>query len=247
MSGSSQQRTESNDWLQYYPEVQSAGSLRAVVLDTMANLGSPFLPTDSTDWFPKTYARVEAANRFVQVYVAALERLFLMEFWSKGVCLASGNCPDIRQTASAIHQWLSDVKLRVSGLSKDFIWVVPKEGAEAFEEGQEVDWRWEQLVNDEARLPEFRTLVRRAAAEPRLRELFPYSSMHTLCFSRCTGYPFTRDTPSITPIGNGNYRVSDGNDRELGLGDIDLAVRIAVDNLPPGCGPAKPGTAGNEA
>ncbi|MFJ7258127.1 DUF6193 family natural product biosynthesis protein [Streptomyces sp. NPDC098085] len=51
-------------------------------------------------------------------------------------------------------------------------------------------------------------LRRRAAyAEPRLRVLLPFTSHGTLMFSRCTGFPFSRDVSAIHPLGGGQYAV----------------------------------------
>ncbi|MGW1803326.1 DUF6193 family natural product biosynthesis protein [Streptomyces sp. NPDC001984] len=50
-------------------------------------------------------------------------------------------------------------------------------------------------------------MIRAAHAEPRLRVLFPVTSHGTLMFSRCTGFPFSRDLSAIHPLGGGRYAV----------------------------------------
>jgi hypothetical protein len=236
--------SSSDDYQAFYPEVRDAGSLRTAFLHALKKLGSPFVP-DAVEWFPVAYTRVAGSGRASQIYLAASNRLFLPDFWSKGVCLGCGECSDLDETALAIHRWLSQGP-SIFELSNSFVWVKPKAGAEAYELGHEVDWKWECLIQDADSTPDFRVLAARTAVEPRLRELFPYTSMGTLCFSRRTDYPFTRDTPSITPIGNGQYQVADGNGKKLGRGDVEGAIQLAVTHLPLNCGPAKAGTADDE-
>jgi hypothetical protein len=71
---------------------------------------------------------------------------------------------------------------------------------EAYWSGGEAEWHWQHLLDRgdrgamERPLPE---LVRACSREPRLRQLRPYTSHWSLCFSRCTRYPFTDDGPFI--------------------------------------------------
>jgi hypothetical protein len=76
-----------------------------------------------------------------------------------------------------------------------------------------------------------------------LRRLFPYTSLNIFCFSRCTGYPFTLDTPFVRPVMENWYEVMSASGLVLGRGDAEAAAELVVANLPPGCGPAVPGTA----
>ena len=77
-----------------------------------------------------------------------------------------------------------------------------------------------------------------AAADPDLRELFPFTSMNRLCFSRCSAYPYTVDCPCIS-ADRGHYvvlstwAVSDEPAPVLGeTGDPTTAVAIVVAHLP---------------
>ncbi|MFI8327150.1 DUF6193 family natural product biosynthesis protein [Streptomyces sp. NPDC085529] len=47
-----------------------------------------------------------------------------------------------------------------------------------------------------------------AYAEPRLRQLFPWTGMGELHFSRCAEQRWTWHIPSIRPVGDGTFRVS---------------------------------------
>jgi hypothetical protein len=104
-----------------------------------------------------------------------------------------------------------------------------------------VEERWRTYLKDFG-FPELVPFVQAAARRPELRQLFPYTSLNRFCFSRCTGYPFTRDTPLVQPVENGEYEVV-LEDVVLGRGNAEQAAKLVVAHLPPGCGPAVPGTA----
>ncbi|MBC9714231.1 hypothetical protein H9Y04_16845 [Streptomyces sp. TRM66268-LWL] len=79
-----------------------------------------------------------------------------------------------------------------------------------------------------------------AYAEPRLRQLFPWTGMGELHFSRCTEWPWTWDIPYIQPAAEGTYWVS-GPLRSETVGPAATAqeaVAMVAGLLPPGCGPA---------
>ncbi|MGI5473356.1 DUF6193 family natural product biosynthesis protein [Streptomyces sp. CA-132043] len=87
-------------------------------------------------------------------------------------------------------------------------------------------------------------LLEAAYAEPRLHQLFPWTGMGELHFSRCTEPRWTWDVPYIQPAADGRYRVS-GPRRGESIGPAatpEQAVAMVVENLPPGCGPAFLGT-----
>jgi hypothetical protein len=87
-------------------------------------------------------------------------------------------------------------------------------------------------------------IIKAAMKKPALKQLFPYTSLNRLCFSRTTGYPFTHDCPMIEPQGNGRYRVYMPDSQEIiGEGTAGEAVEIAVNHLPSNCGAAVNGTA----
>src|SRR5262249_37534363 len=99
-------------------------------------------------------------------------------------------------------------------------------------------------------LPMLTPLVEKAMAVPALRRLFPFTSLYSLCFSRCTGYPFSGDCPSAAPAGDirrgaadPRFRVTDAKGGLLGEGTAAEAVEWLVQHLPPNCGPAVQGTA----
>jgi hypothetical protein len=87
-------------------------------------------------------------------------------------------------------------------------------------------------------------LIKAAMKKPELRQLSPFTSLNTLCFSRTTGYPFTHDCPSVASQGNGKYCVYAPSSHEvIGEGTINEVMEILIKHLPPNCGAAVNGTA----
>jgi Family of unknown function (DUF6193) len=83
-----------------------------------------------------------------------------------------------------------------------------------------------------------RPVIEAAFVTPELRALFPFTSMNRLCFSRCSEFPYTIDCPCIAAWPE-EYVVQawwDGHDEPPELirtTDLDLAITVLVDNLPP--------------
>ncbi|MEU7884453.1 DUF6193 family natural product biosynthesis protein [Microbispora bryophytorum] len=67
-----------------------------------------------------------------------------------------------------------------------------------------VEAAWQKVRADGRVRPE---LLNAAYAEPRLRQLFPWTGMGELHFSRCTSPRWTWDIPYIASIANGGYMV----------------------------------------
>jgi len=192
---------------------------------------------------PIVYARVESKTAFSQIYIGAEKRRFVFDLWRHGVSLANGATPEILEMARAIDEWITTDRT-TSDLASAFPFVVASEDAAAYERGEAVEFRWQKyLVSDHWLDSELTTFAAAAAAEPRLRQLFPFTSMFTFCFSRCTGFPFTKDTPTVRSRGSGVYEVFSASGQSLGRGTAAEAAALVVAALPPDCGPAVAGTA----
>ncbi|MEV4251545.1 DUF6193 family natural product biosynthesis protein [Spirillospora sp. NPDC049652] len=103
-----------------------------------------------------------------------------------------------------------------------------------------VEAAW-QAVRDDGRV---RTeLIDAAYAEPRLRELFPWTGMSELHFSRCTGWRWTWDIPYIQPARDGYWVSGPLRSQTVGpAASAAQAVAMVVERLPANCGPAFLGT-----
>ncbi|MCQ4205738.1 DUF6193 family natural product biosynthesis protein [Streptomyces longispororuber] len=85
-----------------------------------------------------------------------------------------------------------------------------------------------------------------AHAEPLHRQLFPWTDMWELHFSRCTEVDYTWDIPCIGTLRDGRYYVEGpyrGSPRIAETDSAQAAVVMVIDRLPPHCGPAFIGNA----
>ncbi|WP_327426023.1 DUF6193 family natural product biosynthesis protein [Streptomyces sp. NBC_01236] len=92
----------------------------------------------------------------------------------------------------------------------------------------------------------FAELVRVAHAEPLLRQLYPWTGMWELHFSRCTETRFTWDIPYIGTLRDGRYYIEGPSRSSPRIAEPDsaqAAVAMVVDRLPPHCGQAFIGNA----
>ena len=225
-----------------YPDVMARGGLSAALQADLCGIGSALtVSAGSTRINFEVYARVASGARSSTSFIAVQERLFLFDFWARGVLLARGQTPHLGAMARAIDKWVaSNCSSGELAAAFRFVSVEPK--AAVYERGEEVAEQWWSYLRDVG-FPELAPFVAAASRRSELRQLFPYTSMNTFCFSRCTGYPFTRDTPLVRPLKNGQYEVVSPAGTVLGRGDAEEAAALVVANLQPGCGPAVAGTA----
>jgi hypothetical protein len=234
-------RDDSNTINDFYADLVALGGLANALQSAFREIGSSLTVSaldKSIDFL--AFASVKLGSRFSQVYIAALERLFLFDFWARGVMLAQGQTPHLTEMARAIDRWVAS-RCTTSDLAADFKFVAIEKKAAGYERGEEVEERW-QSYRESIGFPELETFVEAASRRLQLRQLFPYTSLNAFGFSRCTGYPFTHDTPFVRPV-QGQYEVVSASGKVLGRGNADEAADLVVVNLPPNCGPAVAGTA----
>lgn len=239
-----------------YPDVVAAGSLSNALAKAFADLGSPLQPASLINFIP--FAQIEGGSRFCQMYIAAHERLFIFDFWSQGVGYGKGATSSLYDAAQAIHFWIIE-QPDLARMQDRFSFFTADEQGLAHEAGRAVKYQWERLRTNWARdhkpgalspLP----LIEAAMQQPELRQLFPFTSLYSLHFSRTTGFPFTSDCPYAAPVGNGRFRAyhasprsrnpdATGEMKMIGEGDASEVVSMLVAHLPPDCGPAVEGTA----
>lgn len=118
-----------------------------------------------------------------------------------------------------------------------------------------VEAAWHKILTtaSEPRQPErspllapFAELVRVAHAEPLLRQLYPWTGMWELHFSRCTEIRYTWDIPYIGTLRDGRYYVEGPSRSSPRIDETDsaqAAVEMVIDRLPAHCGPAFIGNA----
>jgi hypothetical protein len=231
-----------------YPELDAAGGLSNALNAEFIKLDSclKILSNSSLDSMPFPHSVVEKGKKFSQIYLAANEKLYLPDFWKEGVCLAQGQTNKLPDLAKALDSWLCQ-DVTTQELSTAFSFVNPNHLAAAFDENREIAYSWACIQADESRA-DLKAFVDLAIRDVVLNKLFPFTSLFTLCFSRCTGYPYTYDTPTVTPIGSSlfrgcQYEVRLPGNKVAGSGSAAAALALVKANLPPGIKPAVKGTA----
>jgi hypothetical protein len=192
--------------------------------------------------FP-VYARAESNNRFSQIYISAEQRMFTCDFWQNGVALGNSYTDSLIDLARVLHEWI-ETEISITELSKKFMFVTADEKAEYFEQEREVEWKWQECQKYiPENFPELVPFLNEASQNPKLRRLFPFTSMNTFHFSRCTGYPYSGDCPVVVPLENNRYKVLDSKGEFIGEGNATEAVELVVSHLPFNSGTAVKGTA----
>jgi hypothetical protein len=177
-----------------YRDLNGRGLSAALRLELEA-LGSAVEPS----WDPPLalWASARRAERSVVVCAALETRKFGVDLWSEGIQYFSGWSTELSGIAVVAPSWLDDDAASAAATAARFPHLELHEFACDYERGDAIERRWRSLLEDEAE-PLF-PLVEAAAAEPRLRRLFPFTSLGRLKFSRWVGYPFSGDLPGATP------------------------------------------------
>ena len=246
-----------------YPELENVGGLQNAIDIEFKKLNSILRVKidNELDQIPLSYARIENDEKFSQVYIGANEKLYLPDFWKEGVCLAHGQTKNITDLGQVINFWLCN-EITIRELANKFKFVIPNDKAFAFEENKEIEYTWNSILQNETK-EEIHDFIKIAINDNVLNKLFPFTSLYTLCFSRCTGYPYdTYNIPKVTPKQfenlepikdkEFNYKninqlerqfiVTVNNEKYLGSGNAVEALKIVKNNLPENIKPARKGT-----
>ncbi|MFC4635354.1 DUF6193 family natural product biosynthesis protein [Dokdonia ponticola] len=228
-----------------YLEIEKYGNINNALNSEFAKIKSPLRvqESESIDKFPLTYALVEYRNKFSQIYLAGKKHVFLPDFWRDGVCLANGQTNELNELVRVVDFWLlNDVS--TNELSETFIWVKPNKKAIAFDENRAVEYAWNSYLKNEI-FKDFQEFIEIAKQDEIIGKLFPFTSLMRLCFSRCTGYPYTYDIPIVIPIidEKGKYEVRSSNDVIIGRGTAIQTLKMLKSHLPKNIKPAVKGTA----
>jgi hypothetical protein len=234
-----------------YPELAAHGQLSRAIQAAANELAVDLGPVVSDESDPRRSARVGTTvpgREPMSIGIGVVERWFVITGWSRGVQLVSGATPDLAEVVRAAAAWRSGATL--SEIQEAATFVNVSDLARAHERGpaDAVAEKWRLLRLDWSSDDRFRyvfDIIEAAFAVPALRQLFPYTSHAYLCFSRCTGFPYSDDIPIIDPSHDGGYVVRDRfMDAVIGEADTaEGAIAILVANLPPDLGPARAGTA----
>lgn len=233
-----------------YPDLAAAGGLSAALEQRAAELGADLVLVPLEGGSPVTagIASSVPGRKPMSVYIGATDRWFSVSGWGQGVELVSGATPDLADVVRAGVAWGQDLNLRELRDAAPFLH--SSDRAEAHERGPAavVELQWRKMREQAAEapdFPEFGALVEAAHAEPRLRQLYVYSSHWTLGFSSCTGFPFRNEVAVVPAHDDRPYRVMKHPYTEtIGeTGTAEDAVALAVSHLSADTGPAVAGTA----
>ncbi|MFE6787877.1 DUF6193 family natural product biosynthesis protein [Streptomyces sp. NPDC057680] len=114
----------------------------------------------------------------------------------------------------------------------------PADAVEAHWQALRLSWQWHHAVHHIRSpgrpYPGIVPLLEAAAAQPRLRRLYPFTSHFTLFFSSSTSYPWTVQAGSIEPLHNGRFKVRRRHPSAV-IGDVNTAeeaVTLVLELLP---------------
>src|SRR6185369_837825 len=110
--------------VELYPEVAAAGSLSNALDQALAAVGSPLHPNAEVNFIPM--ARTAEGSRFSQMYIAAHERLFMFDFWARGVTYGNGSSSSLSDAAQAIHFWIIE-QPNIAQMQTRFSFFIPQE------------------------------------------------------------------------------------------------------------------------
>ncbi|MES9541499.1 DUF6193 family natural product biosynthesis protein [Actinomadura sp. NPDC000600] len=189
------------------------------------------------------HAQVSIDGGRILVYSLISTEDHVVDVWRNGYCWLSGVVPTLDTVIDLATAWDSGISLAVA--RRRWPALEYDELAAAHERGEAVEAQWGMLISDSS-LVQMHDLLVASYARPRLRVLFPWVGHlgSRLGFSRCTGYPYTKDIPAIDLINEG-FRVTDIS-AGIVLGQFDdfsKALDHVVQSIPDWVGPAVPGTA----
>jgi hypothetical protein len=202
------------------PDIAGAGDLRTALQHEFDATGMPLRARHvSPPGWRHIAAEVCADDRHVDVHIAGDERVFLMSFWMRGVQMATGTTDSLAAVAAATATFLAGTRVRQLAAAAPFVSFGGF--AEALERGEPeaITYRWQRYLDiDLARARHVRDLhdfIVAAAAEPRLRALFPFTSHQDLGLRRSVHDPQSRTLAWVRPFGPDRYLVAGPDRRQL--------------------------------
>jgi hypothetical protein len=95
-----------------YSDLTDAGGLGRAIQAQLKAIGSALCVKKPDSEFsrslPFDWEVVEEKQRFSQISIAKHQRLFMVDFWDRGVCLAHASTPTLPKVAEAINAWIAE-------------------------------------------------------------------------------------------------------------------------------------------
>ncbi|WP_145911676.1 DUF6193 family natural product biosynthesis protein [Kitasatospora viridis] len=110
----------------------------------------------------------------------------------------------------------------------------PTHAVDAAWQALHLRWQWHHETHRARPFPALLPLWEAAAAQPRLRRLYPFTSHYTLRFSSTTTFPWTPQAGLIEPLHNGRFTVRSCHPSAVvgEVGNAEDAVALLLDLLP---------------
>lgn len=236
---------------EFYPDVVEAGGLAAALEQSAADLRVPLVLVPGREGTPESVGIATAAPGRLPlvVFPRADARGFHLIGRAREVDIVTGEARELRDVVEAGAAWAAGTPVSRMRQALPFLLYDPI--AEAHERGPAaaVAAQWDRLKEkaaDTPGFPEFGRVVELAYAEPRLRQLFPFTSHWTVAFSSCTGRPYHDEVAIAPQPGGGPYLVLRHPNTGV-LGEVSTAaeaVALALAHLPESVGPAVAGFTG---
>lgn len=238
-----------------YPDIGASGSLAQLLNTRFARIGSPLRCQDVKRKHSLQFASVRVEGGSSRISADPTKRLFrLDDLWLDGVSLGSQSRPTPEEVALALHGL---IVLRQNPLEfpEQFSWLLLDDYGRAFFGGVKAytDKQWHDLDEDLFQsewtsMKDLHPVLVAARAHPKLGVLYPFTTIATLHFSLCTGYPFEIECSGIAAtLEDGVYMVHHREAaRYKGIefqGSAEDAIAFIAAQLPLDCGPARQGTA----
>jgi hypothetical protein len=170
----------------------------------------------------------------------------------QGLALIGGDTVDLAQVALAAQAWHDGAALAELPKIAPFVRLSGRFEVPDHDPSQMVESEWQHLNKEAAEVnsdwPEYQAMIEAASAEPRLRQLYPFTSHWSLRFSTRTRPSLSDDVWVCLHAGHGkDYLITMGYMGQ-NLGETttaDEAVSLAVRYLPADLSPVTYGAAGS--
>ncbi|HLM00053.1 MAG TPA: DUF6193 family natural product biosynthesis protein [Pyrinomonadaceae bacterium] len=216
----------------FYPEIVKHGSLKQALKVEFEKIESEL--KDKIDGFAG-YPELRVKQRSASVTTATEKRLFLCSFRNYDITSAIGNTMSLSDAARSMHNWLI-LKVKSSDLAKDFDFIKLSERGKVFEQGNYVEWNWqnyEKVINKE--FPELISVFQEAKRNEKLRKHIIFTSLNRLGFSNCKIGHISFDV-LITPLPAEKFTVSIKDKKENLEGFTpEAAIQAVAENIKDEC------------
>ncbi|GAA4556645.1 DUF6193 family natural product biosynthesis protein [Planotetraspora kaengkrachanensis] len=230
-----------------YPDVAAKGSLAAALQAVVAEQGFSF-PVIVSESDLLRLAAVPSATPHRETLIVTgwhFERRWSVGGSGKGKLLIYGETEDLNEVVRAAQAWREGVPLPEIRKAAPFVELTGRYETPDDSPAHVVASEWQYMLKDaqDSNWPEYLALIEAAHAEPKLRQLYPYTSHWSLRFSTTTAYPFSPDFVCLVASQGGTYSVRAhwGGPVLAEVATAKEAVSMAVRRLPADLGPAVAG------